>query len=424
MKTRTLHWACFALWSLTGISLAAGQEWTRFRGPNGTGESDCQTIPAQWTDRDILWKADVPGMGHASPVVWGDKLFTFSADPDDATRYCLCYSTVDGKLIWQVAHKSSTHVLHQFSSYGSSTPAVDEERVYFAWSSPEETTLLALNHAGQQVWRKNLGTWVSQHGFGTSPIVYKDMVILNNAQDDEPSKTAPQPGRSFMMAFDRKTGDELWRTPLTAKVVSYSVPFIRELPGGRAEAVCSNQGNGIFAIDVATGKVNWAVSDCLPMRSVNSPVMAGGLIFGSCGSGAYAGNLVAAVRPGENAGLAYTLKNSNTIKAPYVPCLIKRDDLLFLLYDRGFAACIDAATGKIHWFERTNASFMGSPVRLHDKIYCIDEQGVVWVFAAEKQYKLLAQNPLGEPSRATPAVAGGRMYLRTYSQLICVGGKS
>jgi outer membrane protein assembly factor BamB len=418
MKTWAVRFVCLV--TLLVGPFAAAQEWTRFRGPNGTGESESKSIPAKWDDKDIQWKVQVPGIGHSSPVIWGDKVFLLSANKDDATRYCLCYSAKDGKQLWQIAFKSTPHQLHKFSSFGSSTPAVDAERVYFGWSTPEETTLLALDHDGKQVWKKNLGRWVSQHGFGTSPIVYQDLVILNNAQDDEKPVTGEAPGSSFMMAFDVKTGAERWRTPLIAKVCSYSVPMVRDLPGGNAEIVCTNSGNGIFAIDPATGEMTWSVPDCLPLRTVSSPVAAGGLIFGSCGSGQMSANVVAAIRPGEKAELAYELKNGNTMKAPYVPSMVKRDDMLFLFHDQGFASCIDAATGKIHWFERTQAPMMGSPIRIADKIYCIAEDGVCWVFAAEKQYKVLAQNPLGEGSRSTPAVANGKLFLRTYSHLICI----
>ena len=179
------------------VSLSTAQEWTRFRGPNGTGESECKTIPAEWKEQDILWKASIPGIGHSSPVVWGDKVFVLSANPDDATRYCLCYSVSDGKQLWKVEHKSTPHHLHPRSSFASSTPTVDNERVYFAWSTPDDTTLLALDHNGKEVWRKNLGTWVSQHGFGTSPILYQDLVIVNNAQDDKETESNPHPGKSL-----------------------------------------------------------------------------------------------------------------------------------------------------------------------------------------------------------------------------------
>jgi outer membrane protein assembly factor BamB len=420
MNVRALRFLFSVLFFAGFYHQAAAQEWSRFRGPNGTGESECKTIPAKWTDKDVQWKVEVPGIGHSSPVLWADKVFLLSGKPDDATRFCLCYSAKDGKQLWQKSFQSKVHKLHKFSSYGSSTPAADAERVYFGWSTPEETTLIAFDHDGNQKWRKNLGRWVSQHGFGTSPVVYKDIVILNNAQDDDKPESGEAPGKSFMMAFDAKTGDERWRTPLQAKVCSYSVPMMRELPGGKAEIVCTNSGNGVFALDPTNGKMNWSVPDCLPLRTVSSPVLAGGLIFGTCGSGAMSANVVAAVRPGEKAEIAYELKNGNTFKAPYVPSMVKRDDMLFLFHEQGYATCIDAATGKIHWHQRTGVPMMGSPVRIADKIYCIGEDGVCSVFAADKEYKLLAQNPLGEESRSTPAVANGKLFLRTYSHLICV----
>ena len=180
----------------------------------------------------------------------------------------------------------------------------------------------------------------------------------------------------------------------------------------------------MFSLDPLTGKENWVVNDELfSMRTVASPVEAGGLIFSSTGSGSYSGNYIVAVKPGRNAKLMYKIANSSRFKAPYVPCLISHGNLLFCLYDRGFASCIDAATGDIKWTERTNAEFSGSPVRIDNRIYCVDEYGVVWVFAASAEYRLLAKNDLGGECRSTPAVAHGRLYVRTYSHLISICGK-
>ena len=167
---------------------------------------------------------------------------------------------------------------------------------------------------------------------------------------------------------------------------------------------------------------NWAVTDAFEKRTVSSPILAGGLVIGSNGSGSYSGNYIVAVKPGKTAEISYQLGNSSKFKAPYMTCPVALGDKVFLLYDRGFAACIDATTGKIHWSERTGTAFSSSPVRVRDKIYCIDEDGVVWVLAADdQQYRVLAKNPLGEASRSTPAVSGGRMFLRTYSHLFSVG---
>jgi outer membrane protein assembly factor BamB len=419
--------ACFLL-AIAGFTYfwgtpANAQDWTRFRGPNGTGVSEATTIPTEWTPSDYNWKTELPGLGHSSPVIWGDRVFLLSADPATATRYVLCYNTKDGSEAWKRTFESATHTLHDRSSYASSTPAVDEERVYFGWSTPDSTTLIAFDHHGETVWENNLGPWVSQHGFGTSPIIFKETLILHNSQQANQLEEGVTPGESRMMAFDRSSGDSLWKSPLASRNVCYSVPFIYEPQPGKPELVCTSTGNGVFSLDPTSGAKNWAV-DVFDKRTVGSPIFAGGHIFGSTGSGQFSSNYVVAVKPGPSATLAYKLENGPHFKAPYVPSLVAKGDYVFMLYDRGFASCVDARTGAIQWTKaRTGGVFSGSPIRVRDKIYCMDDEGVVWVIAAdEKEYRLLAKNPLGEPSRSTPAVSGGRLYLRTYSHLISVGG--
>ena len=411
--------------SLIATTSTFAQEWTRFRGPNGTGVSQAKTIPTTWTEKDYNWKVKLPGgSGHSSPVVWGDKVFLLSADPEDATRYMLCYDATSGEQLWQRKYKSTPHHLHLRSSFASSTPAVDAEHVYIGWSTPDETTLKAFDHDGSEVWSIDLGRWVSQHGFGTSPILFDNLVILHNSQQSNQLKPGIEPGVSAMMAFDRRTGKEVWRTPLVSANVCYSVPFLYEPADGPIELICTSTGNGVFSLDPKTGKRNWAVEGVFAMRTVGSPIFAGGHIFGSTGSGAYASNYVVAINPGKSAEVAFKLKNSSKFKAPYVPSLIAKGNSVFMLYDRGFASCVDATTGEIRWSARTGAAFSGSPVLVRDRIYCLDEDGVVWVIAAdEKELRVLGKNPLGEPSRSVPAVSGGRMFLRTFSHLISVGGK-
>ncbi|MEZ6060679.1 MAG: PQQ-binding-like beta-propeller repeat protein [Planctomycetaceae bacterium] len=423
VRTAVLFFVVPAMFVTPGLQ---GQEWTRFRGPNGTGVSDATTIPVEWTDSDINWKAALPGKGHASPVIWGNRVFLLSADPKTATRYVLALNSETGQELWRKEYPSTVHHLHDRSSFASSTPAVDEQHVYVAWSTPKETLLKALTHDGDEVWSKDLGTWQSQHGFGTSPIVYEDMVILHDSQQANQLDPGEKPGDSYMMAFDRMTGDERWRTPLKSMNVCYSVPFLRKSEDGRSdELICTSTGNGMFSLDPRTGRENWHVNDGLfKMRTVSSPIEVAGLIFGSNGSGQYSANYIVAIQPGPDAKVAYSLENSSDFKAPYVPCLVSKDDLVFCIYDRGYASCIDATTGEVRWMERISGEFSGSPIRVNDHIYAIAEDGTVWVFAASDEYRLLARNPLGEPSRSTPAVANGRLFLRTESHLICVGGKS
>jgi outer membrane protein assembly factor BamB len=396
----------------------AAEQWTRFHGPNGTGASEVKSIPATWGEEDYNWKVALPGIGHSSPVIWEQKLFILSADPQTATRHMLCYDTETGNKLWQQDFESEPHHLHDRSSYASCTPAVDAERVYVAWSTPKQTLLLALDHAGHVEWQRDLGPWVSQHGFGTSPMLYKDLVILSNSQQANQLKEGQKPGDSYMMAFDRATGEERWRTPRKSVNVCYSVPCIYTPAGGKPELISTSTGNGMFSLDPDTGKENWTL-DLFSMRTVSSPLLVGNILFGSTGSGG-GGNYVVAVEAGNPPRELYRIKQS----APYVPTSVAYGDLVFLWYDKGVVSCIDAKTGEEHWRERVGGGFSGSAVRAGDKVYCINEDGEVIVVAASKEFKLLGRNPLGEPSRATPAISGGRMYLRTYSHLFSIGAKS
>lgn len=390
------------------------QEWTRFRGTNGTGVTKTR-FAAEFSEDDYNWKVKLPGIGHSSPVVWGDKVFLLSADPKDATRYMLCLSATSGAELWRKTFKSEAHHLHARSSFASCTPAVDAEQVYVAWSTPKETTLKALDHQGNETWSRDLGTWVSQHGFGTSPMLYKNLVILSNQQQGQKLPVGVKPGKSRMMAFERKTGKDVWSTPRVSKNVCYSVPFIFN-HNGKDELVCISTGDGVYSLDPMTGEPNWSLKDAFSMRTVGSPILAGGLLFGSTGSGG-GGNYVVAVKPGKKPEIAYKI----TTQAPYVPCMISKGNLVFLWFDKGIVTCIDAASGEIHWKQRIGGGFSGSPIIAGDMIYCISEDGELVVMDASKEYRLRGRSPLGEESRSTPAVSGGRMFLRTYSHLISVG---
>ncbi|NLF72990.1 MAG: PQQ-binding-like beta-propeller repeat protein [Candidatus Anammoximicrobium sp.] len=396
---------------------APAQEWTRFRGPNGQGHSDATNLPERWTEADLNWKAALPGQGHSSPVLWGDKIFLMSAEPKTATRYVLCLSATDGRELWRRQYASQTHRIHMRNTYGSSTPAVDAERVYIAWSTPARLTLLALDHDGRDVWKRDLGPVVSEHGFGTSPMLYQDMVILSNSQQAEELEPGQQPGRSAMLALEAKTGQLRWSEPRVSSRVCFSTPCIYEPAGGPPELICTSTSDGIFSLNPLTGKENWKSPGTLTMRVVNSPLVTEGLIIGSVGSGG-GGNYIAAVRPGQTPQTAYIVKKS----ASYVPTLVAKDGLLFMFNDKGVVSCLELQTGEPIWQERVSRGFSGSPVLADDKLYIIDDEGTVHVLAASSQYRLLSSNPLGEPSRSTPAIAGGRLYLRTVSHLVSVGG--
>ncbi len=403
----------FAMLS-TCSTLAAASErsWPRFRGPNGSGVSEATTIPVRWTDEDYRWRVDLPGIGYSSPVVRGDRLFVTSAREEDATQFIRCLRASDGSLIWKREFPSTTHSKHRFNCYASATPAVDQHHVYYVWAAPEKYNVVALDCAeGKEIWRRELGPFVAEHGFGASPIVFDDLVILPNDQD----------GESFTAALDCATGEIRWRAPRDTEKTAYSTPRIYQPEDGPPQLIQSSWANGISSLDPRTGTVNWEL-DVLPHRVVGSPAIAAGLIFSSCGSGG-SGKYMVAVRPGNPTNqtqpeVAYEIDGS----LPYVPTPVANEPLVFLWSDSGIVTCLDAPTGQIRWRERVGGNFFGSPIRVGDRLYCISRDGELVVLAACDQYKLISRIDLGERSNSTPAVAGGVMYLRTVSHLMAIGG--
>ncbi len=392
---------------------ACAQEWTRFRGPNGTGQSEESTIPAVWSEDETLWKSKLPGSGNSSPVLWGDRIFLLSADPANGTRYVVCLSAVDGKILWQRDYPSEVHAIHQLNTLASSTPCVDDERVYCAWSTPEEFTLLALTHDGAPVWKANLGPFVSQHGFGTSPIIVGDLVIITNDQDAE----------SFVIAVDRASGATEWkidRKHLPEQNTSYATPCLYEPPGRPAELILCSRAHGVTGIDPQSGKTRWEKPGVFGQRPVSSPIIVDGLILATCGQGGGNNNLVA-IKPYAEAGAPQVEYQVDRTSAPYVPSLVAKGELVFLWGDRGVVSCMEAGSGKILWRERVSGNYFGSPVRVGDCIYCIADDGDVVAVAASEDFEVLGRSPLGETSRTTPAVANGRMFLRSESHLTAVG---
>jgi outer membrane protein assembly factor BamB len=188
--------------------------------------------------------------------------------------------------------------------------------------------------------------------------------------------------------------------------------------------IFASEAHGISGVDPHTGKVIWELDSALPARVVSSPVIAGDLLIGACGKGG-AGIQLSAVRPGspDNPGQASLAYKCTGKTAPYVPTSIAKDGMLFTFHDQGDVSCLRIETGQVLWSEKPGGKFYGSPVWVNGLLYCINRQGEVLILKAAPTYELLAVNPLGEKSQATPAVAGGKMYLRTYSHLISIGGE-
>ncbi len=432
--TEMRRWFCiFLLLILGNVRPSDAQSnWDRFRGPNGTGLSDATALPATWTDADYLWKVKLPGVGHASPVIWGKQLIVTSGDPDTAKRLVLCLDSATGATRWQREFDSRTYAQHSSNSYAAATPALDQHGMIVTWTTPESVQVVALDYEGKEVWQRDLGPFIGANGSGASPIIAEGLVIIFNDQDDlrflsklngkeDPGATV---GKCAVLALDRQTGETRWELPRDAVLASYATPCIRELPGGEKEVVLASAGHGMTGVDLRTGKVRWEVRDLFPERIVGSPILAGDLAIAGYGRGVH-GTEYVAVRCGKNGGneessVAYRLKQS----VPMVPTPIAANGCVFFWADTGVVTCVDATTGEVHWRDRVGGEFYGSPICVGDRLYAIAKNGDAVVIAAGPSYQLLGRVPLGQDSYATPSVAGGVLYLRTHSQLFALAGST
>lgn len=416
LRTESFCWLLVIL-AFSTTTLVA-QEWSRFRGKNGTGVSDATTVPTTWQEKDLNWKTKLPGVGHSSPIQYGDTIFVLSGDPENGTKYVVAVNANDGKIKWKKEFEAQPYRFHRLNSYNSSTPAADAERVYVSWSDMAHTKLIAFTHAGEKVWEKELGTWIGQHGFAASPIVYDGKVIISNSQQKNQLRPGQKPGQSIVYAFDAKTGEQIWKSERVTTRVSYSIPCIFKNEKGDDELVCCNTAEGIFSLNPKDGSRNWSYEQAFDKRTVASPIVSNGLILGSCGSGG-GGNFVVAVSPGKEPKMKYKVdRNAN-----YVPTPVAVDGMIFLVSDKGIASCVEAETGNVLWRERLNSSaFWASPICIDGRIYAINEDGRVTVFAAANKFKKLGESELGEKCHATPAVSNGKLILRTVSHLMSVGG--
>src|SRR5688572_648326 len=404
------------LLALTFGFVSYGQEWTRFRGPNGTGISPEKTIPAAITEANLTWKTELPGAGHSSPVLWGEKIFVTTTGDDKGGISLLCIDANDGRTHWKKDFPLTPFQRHKFSSFASSTPAVDAERVYILFNEPGHFWLTALDHEGREVWQRDLGPFLSQHGSGISPVVLNGMIIVGNEHGDSNAIRANADAKSFILAVDAKDGKTVWQTPRETLSVAYSTPCIFE-QNGKSALIFNSEAHGIYAVDPADGKVLWEYKKAFDKRSVSSPVIAGDIILGSCGSGG-GGSFVTAVKAGKEPQLAYNIRKS----APYVPTPVTVGGLAWLWSDAGILTCIDVKSGEEKFVERVGGNFFGSPIWVNGKLYAVSTAGELVVVEASDKFNVLHRYPLRELCHTTPAVALGKMFIRTEKHLWCFGG--
>ena len=440
-----------ALTIIIGISLsaaglssftsdAAAGNWPQWRGPDGSGISNEKNLPSEWTPtKNIKWKTSIDGRAHSSPIVWGNRIFVTTAiegevvpgakavkhtdngkeflHPDSVgadkkqTFKVISIDRESGKIVWQTTAWEGTPYdnRHRKSSYAASTPATDGKLVYAFFGTEG---LYAYDFKGKLAWKADLGKLGTVGmGTGTSPILFNDLVIV---QCDEENGEA-----SFIVAVDKKTGKEAWRTPRKVQV-SWSTPLLVKT-ATRSELITSGT-EFVVAYDPATGKELWRHKG-VESNAIPSPVANNEMVFLVAG---FPAKIAMAIKLGQNGDLTGTpnVPWRYAKGTAYVPSPILYGDYLYLTTDRGILTCLDAKTGEVKYEGGRipfPATFTASPVAFEGKILMTSEDGDTFIVKAGPKHEVLGTNSVGEPVYASPAIADGRIFIRGEKNLYCIG---
>jgi outer membrane protein assembly factor BamB len=430
-------------------SAAQAQDWPSFRGPNASGVALGHPTATTWDatkGTGVLWKTEIPGLAVSSPIVWGDTVYlttAVSSDPkavfrhglygdvepsNDVTKHSWRVLAIDkktGKVRWErVAHEGIPKTKrHTKSSQASCTPVTDG-KVVVAWFGSEG--LYAYDLAGKLLWKQDLGRvdagWFFdpdyEWGAASSPVIYKDLVILQVDRQKD----------SFVAAYRLKDGTEAWRTA-REEIPSWGTPTVYQ--GPPRDELVTHATKFIRAYDPATGKELWRLG---PNSEITTPtpIVAHGLVYVTNGYGGI--QPIYAIKPGGNGDL--TLQGEATSSdhiawstrrgGPYTPTPVVYEDLLYVVTNNGVLSAYDAKTGERAYQERVagkGGAFSASLVAADGKIYVTSEDGDVFVVKAGRKPEWLATNPMGEVLMATPAISDGVLYVRGMAHLFAIGSR-
>lgn len=420
MRLSTLQFASFCL--LFGICSAEAADWTRFRGPGGRAVSEETGLPVKWSSTEnVVWKTEMPGPGTSCPIVLGDRVYLTSysgyglqpneGDQKNLRRHVLCVDRKTGKIIWkktfdpalpESAYRGGNSSWH---GYASSTPATDGEKLYVFFGKSGVYCLELKD--GSQVWHADVGKGTHSWGSSNSPVLYKDLVIVNASVES-----------GSLFAFDKKTGKEVWKVGRIRS--SWNTPVLVDLPGGKTELVLSVS-EALLGLDPASGKELWRCSGF------------GGYV---CPSVVVDKDIVYVVRRDAQAikagGSGDVADTRNVLwkgrGGSVVPSPVYYKGHLYWVA-RGTAYCLDAATGKTVYQKRLSPRpgvIYASLIVADGKLYCVTQKSGTFVLAASPEFKQLAHNTFADDdsrTNASPIVSNGQLLMRTDRYLYCLGKK-
>lgn len=419
--------------------------WAQWRGPGGQGVSEDPTLPTTWSAvENVRWKTAIPGRGHSSPIVWGDRIFLTTSiegplvpgakavkhvkngeeflHPDSCcadrqqTLKVLALDRDTGRIVWdRTVYQGTVHDnRHKKNTYASSTPVTDGKRIYAFF---EAEGLYAIDFTGALVWKTSLGK-IAKNGMGpgVSPILHGNLLILQCDSDEG--------DESFVAAVHTDTGKEVWRTPRRHRR-SHATPVLVRA-AGRVELVASGEDAtgraSTVAYDPATGRELWSGPGLNNNRAIPSPVVMDDIIIVSTG---YPGKMTVAFRAGGSGDLTGTTSILWTYprSGAYVPSPILYKGLVYLTTDKGILTSLDARTGRVRYEGGRvplPATFFASPVAFDGKLFLTSEDGDTYVIEAGPVHRLVATNPLDERVYASLALSQGYVFIRAEKHLYAI----
>ncbi|MBA2113288.1 outer membrane protein assembly factor BamB family protein [Bremerella alba] len=390
------------------VSLPPGS-WPWWRGEDRDGIAHHEIADFQWSSQpNVVWSAKIQGLGHSTPIIVGDKVFLTTADAKQETKSLICFETVMGKPVWTTTvHQGGFMRTHQKNSQASATPASDGNYIFTAYVVKDSLYVTAVDMKGQIVWQKEAGPFQSQHGYGSSPIIYESFVIVLSDSN----------GPGFLAALRRDTGDIAWRVGRSTEP-SYGTPILAEIDG-KQQILVGGTGS-TSAYDPQNGDLLWSV-DGPAKTTANTPAVAGDLVIST---GGYPQNGSIAVRVGasEEEGREEIVWEAR--ERIYVPSPLVHDGKIYAVNDDGIGLCYDAQTGERLSRKRIGGNFSSSLTLYGKHMLVPDEDGTMHVFEATPDFNSVGEFRLEGSGFASPVFAGGKLYWRTSTHLFCLAPAS
>ena len=423
MRNKIILFVC-CVFAFATASIQGQENWARFRGPNGQGISKATNLPVSWSaEENIVWKAQIPGEGWSSPIVWNNHIFLTTATEDGKNCHVIAVDRKTGKVLWDkivFTQKPQQH-RHDMNSYATATPVTDGKTVFAVFSGG---SFVALDFDGNIRWTNSDLNFYSHHGMGASPILYEDMLIIAVDQSnwEEPKSLGfQQPwDKGYLLALDKNTGKERWRGMRGMSRLGHATPIVMKVNG--KDQIISPAGDVIQGFDPAEGKLIWTVSNkgepCVP-----SPVIGDGVIYSTPSRT----DPILAVRPdGEGDCTETHVAWKQRSGAPMMGSFLYVKPCLYTCADGGNFCCLDAASGEVLWQLRLRSGALNpSPLYADGKIYVLSEQGTTVVLKPsddpKKTAEIISTNELNDHCRASIAVTGKQFIIRTDNQLWCIG---